>query len=46
MQMINLQPDTLSQDYTDLKMTAEQHIKSTFHSHLNKTMFLENEHQR
>lgn len=46
MQMTNLQPDTLSQDYAALKMTAEQHIKSTFHSHLTKTMLLENEPQR
>lgn len=46
MQMTNLQADTLSQDYADLKMTAEQHIKSAFHSHLNKTMLLEKEHQR
>lgn len=44
--MTNLQADTLSQDYADLEMTAEQRIKSTFHSHLNKTMLLEDEHQR
>lgn len=46
MQMTKLQPDTLSQDYTNLEMTAERHIKSTFHSHLNKTMLLEKEPQR